>query len=124
MFEYATRNKLRFNYHGMLTVEDLWDLSVESLNEIYKNLNKHLKEESEESLLDEKVNPDRELITVSIDIVKHIVSVKLEKQNAQRMAAERSIQKQKILKIMAKKQDSELQEKSLDELSQMLDKLD
>lgn len=124
MFEYATRNKLRFNYHGMLTVEDLWDLSVESLNEIYKNLNRHLKEESEESLLDEKVNPDRELITVSIDIVKHIVSVKLEKQNAQRMAAERSIQKQKILKIMAKKQDSELQEKSLDELSQMLDKLD
>lgn len=124
MFEYATRNKLRFNYHGMLTVEDLWDLSVESLNEIYKNLNKHLKEESEESLLDEKVNPDRELITVSIDIVKHIVSVKLEKQNAQRMAAERSIQKQKILKIMAKKQDSELQEKSLDELSQMLDELD
>lgn len=124
MFEYATRNKLRFNYHGMLTVEDLWDLSVESLNEIYKNLNKHLKEESEESLLDEKVNPDKELITVSIDIVKHIVSVKLEKQNAQRMAAERSIQKQKILKIMAKKQDSELQEKSLDELSQMLDKLD
>ena len=86
MFEYATRNKLRFNYHGMLTVEDLWDLSVESLNEIYKNLNKHLKEESEESLLDEEVNPDRELITVSIDIVKHIVSVKLEKQNAQRMA--------------------------------------
>ena len=124
MFEYATRNKLRFNYHGMLTVEDLWDLSVESLNEIYKNLNKHLKEESEESLLDEKVNPDRELITVSIDIVKHIVSVKLEKQNAQRMAAERYIQKQKILEIMAKKQDSELQEKSLDELSQMLDKLD
>lgn len=124
MFEYATRNKLRFNYHGMLTVEDLWDLSVESLNEIYKNLNKHLKEESEESLLDEKVNPDRELITVSIDIVKYIVSVKLEKQNAQRMAAERSIQKQKILSIMAKKQDSELQEKSLDELSQMLDKLD
>ena len=124
MFEYATRNKLRINYHGMLTVQDLWDLSVESLNEIYKNLNKHLKEESEESLLDEKVNPDRELITVSIDIVKHIVSVKLEKQNAQRMAAERSIQKQKILKIMAKKQDSELQEKSLDELSQMLDKLD
>lgn len=123
MFEYATRNKVRFNYHGMLTVEDLWDLSVESLNEIYKNLNKHLKEESEESLLDEKVNPDRELITVSIDIVKYIVSVKLEKQNAQRMATERSIQKQKILKIMAKKQDSELQDKSLDELSQMLDEL-
>ncbi len=124
MFEYATRNKLRFNYHGMLTVEDLWDLSMESLNEVYRNLNKRLKEESEESLLDEKVNPDKELITVSIDIVKHIASVKLEKQDAQRMAAERSIQKQKILKIMAKKQDSELQEKSLDELSQMLDKLD
>ena len=38
-FEIAIRNKYRFPYKGMITIEDLWDLSVTQLDGIFKTLN-------------------------------------------------------------------------------------
>ena len=31
MFEVATRNKFRFPFKGLISVEDLWELSVDNL---------------------------------------------------------------------------------------------
>ena len=84
IFEYATRNKVRFPFKGMISVEDLWDLSLANLDSIYKTLNKQVKQSEEESLLSTKASVDTEL-EVQIAIVKHIVSVKLtEKEAAER----------------------------------------
>jgi len=107
----------------MVSVEDLYDLSVTNLDAVFKVLNSQLKQVQEESLLNVKSKQDKELDT-KIEIVKYIVKVKLEEDNARLKAKERKEQKQKILEIMAVKQDQSLQNKSIEELTKMLDELD
>ncbi len=122
IFEYATRNKVRFPFKGMISAEDLWDLSLPNLDSIYKTLNKQVKQSEEESLLNAKSNVDTEL-EVQIAIVKHIVSVKLAEQEAREKACTKREQKQKIMSIIAAKQDEALQNSSIDDLQKMLDEL-
>ena len=123
IFEYAVRNKIRFPFKGMISVEDLWDLSLQNLDSIYKTLNKQVKQSEEESLLNIKTSVDTEL-EVQIAIVKHIVSVKLAEKATAEKAAEKKAQKQKIMSIIAAKQDEALQNSSIDDLQKMLESLD
>lgn len=123
IFEYATRNKVRFSFRGLISVEDLWDLSLTNLDSIYKELNKQSKQSEEESLLNIKTQED-EFLNVQIEIVKHIVSVKLAEKEAREKASAKKAQKQKIMSIIAAKQDEALQNSSIDELQKMLDELD
>ena len=76
MFENATRTKMRFPFKGMISVEDLWDLSVKDLDTIFKTLNAQVKKSQEESLLVTKTEED-EVLSTQIEIVKYIVAVKL-----------------------------------------------
>lgn len=122
LFEIAVRNKYRFNFKGFMSVEDLWDLNIHDLDKIFKTLSKQLKESNEESLLDTKSNEDIEL-TNKIEIIKHIVSIKMEEANIRREAANNYALKQKILAIKAAKQDAKLQDMSEEELNTMLDNL-
>jgi hypothetical protein len=123
IFEYAVRNKVRFPFKGLISVEDLWDLSVTNLDSIYKTLNKQVKQSEEESLLNAKTTVDTEL-EVQIAIVKHIVSVKLNEQEAREKTAAKNAQKQKLMSIIAAKEDEALQNSSVDELKKMLEDLD
>lgn len=122
IFEYAVRNKVRFPFKGMISAEDLWDLSLTNLDSIYKTLNKKAKQSEEESLLNTKTSVDTEL-EVQIAIVKHIVSIKLAEQEAREKAAMLSAQKQKIMSIIATKEDEALHNSSIDDLRKMLDEL-
>lgn len=119
MFEFAVRNKIRFPYKGQISVEDLWDLSVEALDTVFKTLNSKVKASQEESLLQTRTKEDEEL-SIQIDIVKYIVSVKLAEADAAEKARTNKEQKQKILSILADKQDDALKNKSIEELQQML----
>ena len=87
IFEYAVRHKVRFPFKGNLSVEDLWDLRVEDLDQIFKTLNAQRKKSQEESLLNTK-NKEEELIDIKISIIKYIVAVKLAEKEAQKKAAE------------------------------------
>lgn len=122
IFEYASRNKVRFPFKGMISVEDLWDLSLTNLDSIYKTLNKQVKQSEEESLLSTKAIVDTEL-EVQIAIVKHIVSVKLSEKEAAEKASAKKAQKQKIMSIIATKENEALQNSSIDDLKKMLDEL-
>jgi hypothetical protein len=122
MFEKATRLKLRFTHKGLCTVEDLWDIPLESLDRIFKDLNIKLKAQKEESLLETRSKED-EILDLKIAIVKHIVEVRLSEQKARTDLAAKSTKKQKLLGIIAEKQDSALRDMSVDELTKLVDEL-
>lgn len=123
IFEYATRNKLRFEFKGLISVEDLWDLSLTQLDSIFKKLNKEAKVLEEESLLVKKTKVDEEVET-KIEIVKHIVSVKLEEQKARQEAAVKKEKKERLMSIIATKKDEALQNASIEDLEKMLSELE
>ncbi|WP_091020662.1 hypothetical protein [Paenibacillus amylolyticus] len=123
IFEIATKNKIRFQFKGLISTEDLWDLSVENLDSIFKTLNSQLKQVKEESLLNTKTKEDKEL-DVKIELVKYIVSTKLAEKEAQLFAKAQKEQKQKIQEILFTKQNQELENKSVEELQAMLGQLD
>jgi hypothetical protein len=122
MFEQATRMKLRFACKGLCTVEDLWDMSLLQLDEIYKRLNVDLRLRQEDSLLDVRTSEGTAL-QLKINIVKHIVKTKLQEAEARENALLKAEKKRKILGIIAQKQDAELSELSTEELTRMVNEL-
>jgi hypothetical protein len=122
IFEKATRLKVRFNYKGLCTVEDLWDVPFTALDSIYKELNSELKEEDQESLFDN--NPVvNDLLNLKLSIVKQIAEVRVGEKNAALVAQEKKAKKQKLLAILAQKQESELMDSSVEELQAMIENL-
>jgi len=122
MFENALRGKYRFPYKGQIGVEDLFDLSIENLDSIFKVLNSQLKQTKEESLLQVKTKQDEEL-SIKIEIIKYIVGIKIDEENARLRAKDIKEQKQKIMEILSTKKDESLHGKSIEELQIMLDSL-
>ena len=118
IFEYAVRNKLRFPYKGTISTEDLWDLPVTELDKIYKVLNKKNKTNEEESLLSTSSIDMGTL--VSIDIIKYIVNYKLKKKEENEQAKKRAEDRQFIMDIVEKKRKQSLEDKTEEELLEML----
>jgi len=80
MFEKASKIKLRFpSSKGMLTTEDLWDLSLQQLNGLAKDLNKKVKESAEHDFLEVKSDSDT-ITKLQFDIVIQVLTKK--KQDA------------------------------------------
>lgn len=122
LFEIATRNRYRFNYKGVMTVEDLWNLNVEALDAIFKTLNRQKKTADEDSLLTTRSAEDTELAN-KIELVKYIVSVKLAEAAERVSSAEKKAQRDKIMEIVAKKKDKALEDMGIDELMKKLEEL-
>jgi len=120
IFERATRNKIRFSCKkGLLSAEDLFDLSLTSLDTIAKDVNKQIKAEAEESFIEVKsrVSSDLEL---QLDILKFIIADKLATQEANRKRAETNAKKSQIEDIILRKKSQELEDLPVEELEKML----
>lgn len=127
MFERASRLKLRFETQvGNLTVEDLWDLPLTSrgasLDTLAKAINKAVKESAEESFVVKKSATDT-IIGLKLDIVKHVIEVKLVEAEISEKEVETKAKKERIMAIIADKEDDALKVKSADELKELLDNL-
>lgn len=122
IFELASRSKTRFAYKGSLSVEDLWDLSVQELDKIFKSLNSKLKVCKEESLLGSKSSENTEL-DLQVAIVRRVVEVKLAEAAAMELEAEKKSKRQRVLSLLAEKQDEGMRSMSEEELKKLLAEL-
>lgn len=123
LFEIATRDNYQFPFRGMINVIDLWTLSVQNLDNVFKTLNAEAKKSEEESLLSAKTKENEELSN-KIEIVKYIVGVKLAEQAAREDAKKKKEMKQRLLEIKAKREDAALENMSDADLDKMLAELD
>lgn len=110
LFEYATRNKLRFtSVRGDLNVEQLWDVPLRSnddlnLGKIALTVNKNLKDATEESFVDTVRTAEHTRLEVRLEIVKHIIECKRADEAAVKKRAENRVEKEQLLAILAEKQ--------------------
>ena len=125
MFQQAAREKIRFKIpKGLVSVEEVWDLpltsrSGNSLNDLAKSLNRSVKASAEEDFVTKK-SADDQILILKFDIVKHIISTKLAEAEAEETAVGTKQKNQKILALIADKQDEELKGKTVEELKAML----
>lgn len=119
LFVIATKEKYQFPYKGMINVIDLWDLSVQELDKVFKSLNAEVKKSEEESLLTTK-SKEAEVLANKIEIVKYIVGIKLAEKKNREDAQKKREMKQRLLEIKAKRQDQALENLSDEELDKMI----
>ena len=130
LFEQATRSKLRFSTpKGVLNVEDLWDLPLISKSGAQVNLDdlaraayKEMEESACQSFV-QKSTKISEIAKLRFDIIKHIIDVKLADRDAASERAEKAAKKQRILELIATKEDESLAGKSLEELQKLAGEL-
>lgn len=126
IFEYGSRNKLRFSsVRGELSIEQLWDVPLRSrddfnLNIIAKTTNKALKEISEESFVETSKTPAHTRLEIALEVVKYVIETKLSEEKAAEARAAKKLEKEKLLAILAEKQDGKLSELSEKELQKRI----
>lgn len=123
LFERAARQKLRFQSpKGGVSAEDLWDITLPQLNKMAKALKKELRESEEEDFLQTRSAADVKT-QLKFDIVLHVLNVKVAEQEAREARVARKEEKEKILGILARKQDTALENLSEAELEAKLNSL-
>lgn len=126
IFENASRAKLRFaSARGELTVEQLWDVPLRSrddfsLDAVAKVASSTLKKATEESFVDTAKSPSQERLELAMAVVLHVIGVKLDEEKAAKRRAENKVEKERLLAILAEKQDGKLSALSEAELKKRI----
>ena len=129
IFETASKQKIRFSSaRGELTTEQLWDLPLQSktnfdLDNVAKSANAELKALTDDSFVATAEKPGKEQATVKLEIVKHVIAVRLAENEAARFAASRKAEREKLLGILGDKQDEALKSMTPEQIQARLAEL-
>lgn len=123
-FEQASRLKLRFNFRGNVGVEQLWDVKdsdlgelityEEQLSEVVESYGKSTRRKAGRKTKDQELNELR------LAIVSHILDTRIKEQEEATEALKNKARNQKIMDIIARKEDADLEAMSADQLRAML----
>lgn len=115
IFERAARGKLRFNSTiGLLGTEQLWELPLVSkgdrpnLDAMARAVFLELKGLEEGSFVEVKPDPRKADLELRLELLKHVIAVKLELKAEAEKAVANAERKRKLLGALAAKEESEL----------------
>lgn len=115
IFEKATREKFRYpSTKGLLTTEQLWELPLTakagfSLDDVAKAVNAELKAIDTESFVATETNPAKATLETKLEVVKHVIAIRLAEDQAAKAAAAKKLEKEKLLAVLGRKQDAALE---------------
>lgn len=115
IFEKATREKFRYpSTKGLLTTEQLWELPLTaksgfSLDDVAKAVNAELQAIDTESFVATETNPAKATLETKLEVVKHVIAIRLTEDQAAKAAAAKKLEKEKLLAVLGRKQDAVLE---------------
>lgn len=125
LFKIATRRKMRFpSTRGMLTAEQLYDLTLPDLDSTARAIHGDLKSLTEDSFVEIKPDPRNGLLTDALDLVKEVIADKLADKDRAEKRAKKSALRTILLAAAARKQDEALSSASLEDIQKQLAELD
>lgn len=119
-FKEASRQQLRFTTNkGVLSVEQLWQLSITDLDSLAVSLESEVEKSGRKSFVVERSEKDQ-TAKLKFDIVLDVLTTKVKEAKDAKDARETKAQKDKILNLIAEKKDQSLAGKTIEELEAML----
>ena len=122
MYKQASKLKLRFvTSVGVLSTDQLWDLSQTNISNAIKAVKKVLKKNDDDEL---SFLEDTKVVDIEnqlrFDILKDIYLTKKKETEELRNIAETKEHNQKILSLITEKQDNKLKDMSIEDLEKLL----
>ncbi len=119
-FKLASQQKLRFQTSkGLLSTEQLWDLSLTDLDTLAVSLEAEHKQSIKKSFL-VKTSVKDKASKLRFDVVLDVLNTKVAEEEAATEAMEIKEHNKKIIQLISEKQDESLKGKSIKQLEAML----
>lgn len=123
MYKEASKMKLRFaTVKGNLSVEDLWDLSLTTLDKLAVAIDEQISKNPKKSFISEST-PEDKVSKLKLDILKDIINTKLEEKAKKDSEKQKISERNKLLEILAKKEEASLENLSIEELKKKIAEL-
>lgn len=126
IFEKGTRQGIRFQLpegftpSGLLTTEQMWKVKRDSLVPYEELLQDEVEKYGKPGRRRTSIKTsDQELTELKLAIVTHILNVKESEQSDAQLQAQKAAHNAKIDRFMAKKQDAEMENMSMEELAKL-----
>lgn len=121
MYKNAAKQKLRIaTTKGLLSVEQLWDLTLPEIDALAVTLEKEHQESGKKSFLTSRSEKDK-TAKLKFDIVLDVLNTKVEEADELQKRKARKEKNQKILALIEEKQDESLKNKSIKQLTELLE---
>lgn len=119
-FVKATKRKVRFQTtKGSLSTEDLWDLSLESLDKIAVAIDEEIQKEGRRSFIATRTTSNT-LNNLKLDVLKYIIQAKQEEEETKKVRADKLARKKFLESLLEKKKVAALETLSAEEIEKQL----
>lgn len=120
-FKEASKRKLRFvTQKGLLTTEQLWDLSLDQLDALAVSLETEHKQSTTRRSFLAKTTEEDKIAKLKFDVVYDVLTTRVAENEAAQKELDKKDHNRKLLELIAAKKDEALKGKSVEELEAMM----